>query len=101
MIALVSAQRTTDVALTWLPPPLCLPCLTALALTFSWKIGVVPGNIFAALLNDRLVAKGTVLEVMIVFFQVRAGAGRAAGWAGYRPVILPGGAVKHPGGWVA
>ncbi|PNW82888.1 hypothetical protein CHLRE_06g298350v5 [Chlamydomonas reinhardtii] len=41
----------------------------ALALTFSWKIGVVPGNIFAALLNDRLVAKGTVLEVMIVFFQ--------------------------------
>ncbi|GLI62166.1 hypothetical protein VaNZ11_004746, partial [Volvox africanus] len=41
----------------------------ALALTFSWKIGVVPSNIFAALLNDRLVAKGTVMEVMIVFFQ--------------------------------
>ncbi|KAG2495158.1 hypothetical protein HYH03_006766 [Edaphochlamys debaryana] len=41
----------------------------ALALTFSWKIGVVPGNIFAALANDRLVAKGTVMEVMIVFFQ--------------------------------
>ncbi|KXZ51094.1 hypothetical protein GPECTOR_14g77 [Gonium pectorale] len=41
----------------------------ALALTFTWKIGVVPANIFAALLNDRLVAKGTVLDVMIQFFQ--------------------------------
>lgn len=50
------------------------PAPAALAQTFSWKIGVVPSNIFAAMLNDRLVAKGTVLEVLIVFFQVRPGA---------------------------
>ncbi len=34
---------------------------------------MVPSNIFAAMLNDRLVAKGTVLEVLLVFFQVRPG----------------------------
>lgn len=42
----------------------------AMALTFSLKVGVMPENIFASLLSDRLVAKGTVLEVMCIFFQV-------------------------------
>lgn len=41
----------------------------ALALTFSWKIGVMPANVFQAMLNDRLVAKGSVMEVLTVFFQ--------------------------------
>jgi hypothetical protein len=55
-----------------------------MALTFSWKIGVMPGNVFAALLNDRLVAKGTVMEVMIVFFQVRRLATRTADTLTYK-----------------
>lgn len=41
----------------------------ALALVFSNKIAVLPENVFAAMFNDRLVAKGTVLEVLTVFFQ--------------------------------
>ncbi|MEW5300680.1 MAG: hypothetical protein WDW36_003594 [Sanguina aurantia] len=41
----------------------------ALALTFTLKVGVLPENIFQSMLNDRLVAKGTVLEVITVFFQ--------------------------------
>ncbi|KAF5836610.1 armadillo-type protein [Dunaliella salina] len=41
----------------------------ALALTFALKIGVLTDNIFSAMLNDRLVAKGTVLEVFTIFLQ--------------------------------
>uniref|UniRef100_A0A7S0V4U6 W2 domain-containing protein n=1 Tax=Polytomella parva TaxID=51329 RepID=A0A7S0V4U6_9CHLO len=41
----------------------------ALALTFSMKIIALPENIFSALLNDRLVQKGSVLEVLCVFFR--------------------------------
>mmetsp|Transcript_1455 Transcript_1455/g.3202 ORF Transcript_1455/g.3202 Transcript_1455/m.3202 type:complete len:425 (-) Transcript_1455:625-1899(-) len=41
----------------------------AMALVFSNKIAVVQENIFAALLNDRLVSKGTVLDVLTVFLQ--------------------------------
>lgn len=48
------------------------PSHAALALTFSLKIGVLTENIFSAMLNDRLVAKGTVLEVFTIFLQVRS-----------------------------
>ncbi|KAJ9522813.1 hypothetical protein QJQ45_019789 [Haematococcus lacustris] len=41
----------------------------ALALIFSMKIAVLPDNIFGAMLNDRLVAKGTVQEVFTIFCQ--------------------------------
>jgi hypothetical protein len=41
----------------------------ALALTFHYKIQVSAENIFESLLHDRLVAKGSVLEVITVFFQ--------------------------------
>lgn len=41
----------------------------ALALVLQYKIAVLPDNIFAAMLNDRLVAKGTVLEVLTLFLQ--------------------------------
>lgn len=41
----------------------------ALALVFSQKINVVPENIISACFNDRLVLKGTMLEVLTVFFQ--------------------------------
>jgi hypothetical protein len=43
---------------------------TALALTFTLKIGVLTDNIFTSLLNERLVEKGTVLEVFTTFLQV-------------------------------
>ncbi|GFH22330.1 W2 domain-containing protein, partial [Haematococcus lacustris] len=33
------------------------------------KIAVLPDNIFGAMLNDRLVAKGTVQEVFTIFCQ--------------------------------
>lgn len=41
----------------------------ALALVFSLKLNVLPENVFAALLNDRLVAKGTVRDLVTAFFQ--------------------------------
>jgi hypothetical protein len=47
-----------------------LLCIAALALTFVNKISILPENIFAAMLNDRLVTKGTVEEVFTVFCQV-------------------------------
>lgn len=40
-----------------------------MALVLQYKIAVLPDNIFAAMLNDRLVAKGTVLEVLTLFLQ--------------------------------
>lgn len=46
-----------------------MPC-SVLALIFSQKINVVPENILTSLLNDRLVVKGTVQEVLTIFFQV-------------------------------
>ena len=45
------------------PPP-------ALALVFSLKISVNPESILSSCFNDRLVTKGTMLEVLTVFFQV-------------------------------
>lgn len=41
----------------------------AMALCFSHKLGVLPENVFGALLNDRLVAKGTVLDFTTHFFK--------------------------------
>ena len=41
-----------------------------MALVFSTKVAVLPENVFSALLNDRLVAKGTVLELFTTFLQV-------------------------------
>lgn len=41
----------------------------ALALVLSNKIAVQGENIFAACFNDRLVSKGTILEVLTFFFQ--------------------------------
>ena len=43
----------------------------ALALVFNYKIGVVAENIFNAMFTDRLVVKGTMLDVVTVFFQVQ------------------------------
>mmetsp|Transcript_12741 Transcript_12741/g.22531 ORF Transcript_12741/g.22531 Transcript_12741/m.22531 type:complete len:420 (-) Transcript_12741:347-1606(-) len=41
----------------------------ALALVFTQKIGIMPENLFTAMMNDRLVGKGTMLEMVTVFFQ--------------------------------
>ncbi|GAX74543.1 hypothetical protein CEUSTIGMA_g1992.t1 [Chlamydomonas eustigma] len=41
----------------------------AMALVFSLKINVQPESIFTSCFNDRLVSKGTMLEVLTVFFQ--------------------------------
>jgi hypothetical protein len=41
---------------------------------FSQKVGVLPEKMFNSLLNDRLVAKGTVLEFITNLFKVGAGA---------------------------
>lgn len=40
-----------------------------MALILSNKIAIVPENIFSKCFNDRLVSKGTMLEVMTMFFQ--------------------------------
>ena len=44
------------------------PPETALALVFHLKISVIPENIFSSCFHDRLVSKGTMLEVMTSFF---------------------------------
>lgn len=41
----------------------------ATALVFSQKLGALPENVLSTLLNDRLVAKGTVLEFITNFFK--------------------------------
>lgn len=46
---------------------LCVRAATALM--FTEKIGMLPERIFEALLNDRLVAKGTVLTVVTHIFR--------------------------------
>jgi hypothetical protein len=68
-------------------PNSCVPLpagsAAALALTFVNKIAILPENIFTAMFNDRLVTKGTVVEVLTVFCQVCAGWGVAfllKGW---------------------
>ncbi len=42
----------------------------ATALVFQQKLGALPENVLPKLLNDRLVAKGTVLDFVTTFFQV-------------------------------
>jgi hypothetical protein len=40
-------------------------------MVFSYKLGALPENVLQTLLNDRLVAKGSVMHFMTTFFQVR------------------------------
>lgn len=47
---------------------------TAAALVLSAKLAL-PENVLVTLLNDRLVAKGTVLDFITTFFQVRGSEG--------------------------
>ena len=49
---------------TLIPPP---PC-AALARCFSLKVGILPERVLPTLLEDRLVAKGTVLAFVTDFF---------------------------------
>jgi len=39
-------------------------------MVFSYKLGCLPENVLQTLLNDRLVAKGSVLGFVTTFFQV-------------------------------
>lgn len=41
----------------------------ATAMAFAHKLGILPENMFMTLLNDRLVAKGTILEFATTFFK--------------------------------
>ena len=52
--------------------PTNFPCAppAALALIFSLKISVNPESILTSCFNDRLITKGTMLEVLTVFLQV-------------------------------
>ena len=43
-------------------------CLAALARIFVMKIGVLPERVLTPLLNDRMVAKGTILAFVTDFF---------------------------------
>jgi hypothetical protein len=56
---------------------------------FASKLAL-PENVLNTLLNDRLVAKGTVLDFITTFFQVRAGRGRAGATAERRRGAAPG-----------
>lgn len=51
----------------------------AAAMVFSYKLGALPENVLQTLLNDRLVAKGSVMHFMTTFFQVGVG-GWVTGW---------------------
>lgn len=42
----------------------------AAGMAFSYKLGCLPENVLQTLLNDRLVAKGSVLGFVTTFFQV-------------------------------
>lgn len=42
---------------------------TATGMVFSYKLGCLPENVLQTLLNDRLVAKGSVLSFVTTFFQ--------------------------------
>jgi hypothetical protein len=39
-------------------------------MAFSYKLGCLPENVLQTLLNDRLVAKGSVMGFVTTFFQV-------------------------------
>lgn len=58
---------------------------SASAAVFAQRIGCLPENVLTTLLNDRLVAKGTVLDFLTAFFRAfldAAAAERAAGGGG-------------------
>jgi hypothetical protein len=72
---------------------------SASAAVFAQRIGCLPENVLTTLLNDRLVAKGTVLDFLTAFFRAfldAAAAERAAGGAG--GAGGEGGAGKGAGG---
>ena len=48
-------------------PICCVPAATARV--FSMKVGVLPDRVLMSLMNDRMVAKGTILEFVTDFFQ--------------------------------
>lgn len=50
-----------------LSPPICRSA--ALARIFSMKLGVLPDHVLPAILVDRLVLKGTVLQFTTEFFK--------------------------------
>jgi hypothetical protein len=64
-------------------------------MAFSYKLGCLPENVLQTLLNDRLVAKGSVMGFVTTFFQVRCALDRyrsidtiavvAASWASSPP----------------
>lgn len=66
----LSASLCTSV-LPLTPAAPVLFAATALMFSPQIKLGVLPENTLTALLNDRLVQKGTVLEFVTVFFKVR------------------------------
>jgi hypothetical protein len=45
----------------------------AAAMVFSYKLGALPENVLQTLLNDRLVAKGSVMHFVTTFFQTYLG----------------------------
>ena len=50
--------------LTNLPFP-----VAATARVFSMKIGVLPDRVLMSLMNDRMIAKGTILDFITAFFK--------------------------------
>ena len=44
-------------------------CVTATARVFSMKIGVLPDRVLMSLINDRMIAKGTILDFITAFFK--------------------------------
>lgn len=49
------------------PHSIVLPAATARV--FSMKIGVLPDRVLMSLMNDRMIAKGTILEFITWFFK--------------------------------
>ena len=45
------------------------PCAAATARVFSMKIGVLPDRVLMSLINDRMIAKGTILDFITAFFK--------------------------------
>lgn len=44
-------------------------CAAATARVFSMKIGVLPDRVLMSLINDRMIAKGTILDFITAFFK--------------------------------
>jgi hypothetical protein len=46
-----------------------ISCAAATARVFSMKIGVLPDRVLMSLINDRMIAKGTILDFITAFFK--------------------------------